>query len=42
MMKGGQRILNIPKELAYGSRVAASGIISPNAWLIFVVELISF
>jgi peptidylprolyl isomerase len=42
MKKGERRIIILPPDMAYGSRGAGNGLIPPDSWLVFDVELINF
>jgi FKBP-type peptidyl-prolyl cis-trans isomerase len=39
MRPGGKRLIKVPAELGYGAR-GVQGVVSPNARLIFVIELL--
>jgi len=42
MKKGERRIFILPPEMGYGSEGAGGGLIPPDSWLVFDVELINF
>jgi peptidylprolyl isomerase len=42
MKKGERRIIILPPDMAYGSQGAGNGLIPPDSWLVFDVELINF
>lgn len=42
MQKGETRLIILPPELAYGERGAGGGMIPPDSWLIFEVQLVDF
>lgn len=42
MRPGGERLLVIPSELAYGDRGAGGGVIPPSATLVFKVEFVGY